>query len=110
MGRQVNAWADHHGSVRLGTLLPPADILPDLGVDPAQLLAECGVDPKVFEDPDPQILLLLHNRLVALAVARSGCPHIGLLVRYSPAVETALRSFVRYLHTCARREVDARGG
>ncbi len=106
------------GSVRVGTLLPMADILLGMGVDPTELLAAEGVDPKVFDDPDNQIPLTVHNRLVALAVARSGCPHIGLLVgqrdglhslglagllvRYSPDVETALRSFVRYLHTHVR--------
>ena len=114
-GRQMTASVDRQGSVRVGTLLPLADILRDLGVNPAGLLAECGVDPKVFDDPDNRIPLTVHNHLVALAVARSGCPHIGLLVgqrdglhsiglagllvRYSPDVGTALRSYVRYLHT-----------
>ena len=106
------------GSVRVGTLLPMADILLGMGVDPNELLAAEGVDPKVFDEPDNQIPLTVHNRLIALAVVRSGCPHIGLLVgqrdglhsiglagllvRYSPDVETALRSFVRYLHTHVR--------
>ena len=106
------------GSVRVGTLLPIVDILLGMGVDPTELLAAEGVDPKVFDDPDNQIPLTVHNRLVALAVVRSGCPHLGLLVgqrdglhsiglagllvRYSPDVETAVRSFVRYLHTHVR--------
>jgi AraC-like DNA-binding protein len=106
------------GTVRVGTLLPMADILLGMGVDPTELLAAEGVDPKVFDAPDNQIPLTVHNRLIASAVARSGCPHIGLLVgqrdglhslglagllvRYSPDVETALRSFVRYLHTHVR--------
>ena len=106
------------GSVRVGTLLPMADILLGMGVDPTALLAAEGVDPKVFDDPDNEIPLTVHNRLLARAVVRSGCPHLGLLVgqrdglqslglagllvRYSPDVETALRSFVRYLHTHVR--------
>jgi AraC-like DNA-binding protein len=106
------------GSVRVGTLLPMADILLGMGVDPVALLAAEGVDPKVFDDPDNEIPLTVHNRLLARAVVRSGCPHLGLLVgqrdglqslglagllvRYSPDVETALRSFVRYLHTHVR--------
>jgi AraC-like DNA-binding protein len=114
----TQSWPANGGSVRVGTLLPMADILLGMGVDPAALLAAEGVDPKVFDDPDNQIPLTVHNRLIALAVARSGCPHIGLLVgqrdglhsiglagllvRYSPDVETALRSFVRYLHTHVR--------
>ena len=106
------------GSVRVGTLLPMADILLGMGVDPRALLAAEGVDPKVFDDPDNLISLTVHNRLVAQAVVRTGCTHLGLLVgqrdglhsiglagllvRYSPDVETALRSFVRYLHTHVR--------
>lgn len=111
-------WSASGGLVRVGTLLPMVDILAELGVDPAELLAAEGVDLAVFDNPDNQISLTLHNRLVALAVERSGCPHIGLLVgqrdglqsvglagllvRYSPDVDTALRSFVRYLHTHVR--------
>jgi AraC-like DNA-binding protein len=118
MKRTTKSWPANGGSVRVGTLLPMADILLGMGVDPVALLAAEGVDPKVFDDPDNQIPLTVHNRLIALAVVRTGCPHIGLLVgqrdglhsiglagllvRYSPDVETALRSFVRYLHTHVR--------
>jgi AraC-like DNA-binding protein len=118
LGRQMDARADHHGSVRVGTLLPLADILSGLGVEPTQLLAECGVDPSVFDDPDNRISIALHNRLVALAGTRANCPHIGLLVgqrdnldsfglagllvRYSPDVASALRNFVRFLPTHVR--------
>jgi AraC-like DNA-binding protein len=60
----------------------------------------------------------VHNRIVALAGRRANCSHIGLLVgqrdslesiglagllvRYSPDVGSALRSFVRYLPTHVR--------
>ncbi len=116
--RSTTGWVNDGGSARVGTLLPLADILVGLGVDPAGLLAEGGVDPKVFDDPDNRLPLPVHNNLLALAVKRTGCSHIGLLVgqrdglpsiglaglltRYSPDVETALRSFVRYLHTQVR--------
>ena len=99
----------------MGTLAPIADVLQSLGADPLALLAEAGLDPQVFADPDHRISLPVHNHLVALAVARTGCRHLGLLVgqrdglhsiglagllvKYSPDVETALRSFVRYLPT-----------
>lgn len=118
MKRPAKGWAHDGGSVRVGTLLPLADILIGLGVNPATLLAEAGVDPKVFDDPENRLSVTVHNHLVALAVERTGCPHLGLLVgqrdslqslglagllvRYSPDVETALRSFVRYLHTHVR--------
>ena len=127
MKRPTKGWARDGGSVRVGTLLPLADILVGLGVNPAELLAEAGVDPKVFDDPENRLSVTVHNHLVALAVARTGCPHIGLLVgqrdglqslglagllvRYSPDVDTALRSFVRYLHTHVRgAKIGAHGG
>ena len=118
MGRQMSARVDRQGSVRVGTLCRWRTSCRGLGVDPAGLLAECGVDPNVFDDPDNRIPLTVHNHLVALAVARSGCPHIGLLVgqrdslhsfglagllvRYSPDVATALAQ-LRALpaHPCA---------
>jgi AraC-like DNA-binding protein len=116
--RQMNVHVAGNGSVRVGTLQPLAEILLGMGVDPTKLLAECGVDPKVFENPENRIPLTLHNRLVALAVVRTRCPHLGLLVgqrdglqsiglagllaRYSEDVESAVRSFVRYLHTHVR--------
>ena len=111
------------GAVRVGTLLPMVDILREMGADPGALLAAEGVDPKVFDDPDNRIPLTVHNRLLAQAVARTGCPHLGLLVgqrdglrsiglagllvRYSPDVDTALRSFVRYLQTHVRGATSA---
>lgn len=118
MKPSTRGWSAQGGSVRVGTLLPMADILLGMGVDPTELLAAEGIDPKVFDNPDNEIPLTVHNRLVARAVVRSGCPHIGLLVgqrdglhslglagllvRFSPDVETALRSFVRYLPTHVR--------
>jgi len=114
----TKGWSGTGGLVRVGTLLPMVDLLVEFGVNPAELVAAEGVDSTIFDNPDNQIPLTLHNRLVARAVERSGCPHLGLLVgqrdglhsiglagllvRYSPDVETALRSFVRYLHTHVR--------
>ena len=86
LGRQMDARADHHGSVRVGTLLPLADILSGLGVEPTQLLAECGVDPSVFDDPDNRISIELHNRLVALAVfAKTRSPQLPAVPTFAEA-------------------------
>ena len=122
----MNVRVAGNGSVRVGTLQPLADILLGMGVDPAKLLAECGVDPKVFENPENRMPLTVHNHLVALAVVRTRCPHLGLLVgqrdglqsiglagllaRYSEDVESAVRSFVRYLHTHVRGAKSSLGG
>ena len=71
MKRPTKGWAHDGGSVRVGTLLPLAEILLGLGVDPTKLLAEAGVDPKVFDDPENRLSLTVHNHLVALAVERT---------------------------------------
>jgi AraC-like DNA-binding protein len=75
--------------------------------------AEVGIDLGLFEDPDNSIPFVAIGRLLQECVARSGCPHYGLLVgersaasslgvvsdlmRHSPDVATALRNLVLYL-------------
>ena len=87
-------------------------VLRSLGADPAQVVAEAGLDLALFNDPDNLISYAARGRLVSHCVARTGCQHfglllgqqgdlhslglVGLLVKYSPDVETALRSLVRY--------------
>jgi len=115
MNRGATGRAAGLATVRVDTLTPIAEILAGMGVDPAGLLAEVGLDPELFGNPENRIPLAVHNRLVALAVARTGCRHLGLLVgqrdtldslglagllvRYSADVGAALRSLVRYLPT-----------
>lgn len=101
-------------TVRIGTALAIPDVLRSLGADPEEVLAEVGCDLKLFDDPDNRISLAAHNHIVSHCAKRTGCPHFGLLVgqrdglhsfglpgllvKYSPDLGTALRSFVRYLH------------
>jgi AraC-like DNA-binding protein len=89
-------------------------LLRSLGADPEEVLGEIGYDLKLFDDPENRISLAAHNHIVSHCVARTGCRHfgllvgqqdglhsfglMGLLVKHSPDVGTALRSFVRYLH------------
>ena len=116
--RQATEQTGDGGSVRIGPVLLLRDVVLELGVDFAELLAEVGLDPKVLDDPDQTIPMVVQHRLVALAVKRTGCDHIGLLVgqrgglnvigiagllvRYSPDVLTAIRSVVRYRRTHVR--------
>jgi AraC-like DNA-binding protein len=108
-------------TVRIGGTLAIPAVLRDLGADPADVLAECGVDLKLFDDPDNRIPYAVRSRLLGHCVARTGCPHfgllvgqqgglhslglVGLLVKYSPDVGSALRSLVRYLHLHVRGAV-----
>ena len=82
------------------------------------MLAEAGFDLKLFDDPDNQVSYMARGRLLAHCVEKTGCRHlglligqqgglhslglVGLLVKYSPDVGTALRSLVRYSHLHVR--------
>ena len=104
--------------VRIGGTLAIPKVLRSLGVDRLAVLAEAGVDPALFDDPDNLIAYKQRSRLFSACVARTGCPHfgllvgqqgrlndlglVGLLVKYSPDVETALRSLKHYFHLHAR--------
>jgi AraC-like DNA-binding protein len=109
--------------VRIGGSLAIPAILRSLGADPAEVLAEAGVDLELFDDPNNLISFATRGRLLAHCVARTGCTHfgllvgkenglrslglVGLLVKYSPDVGTALRSLIRYMHLHVRSAVTA---
>ena len=97
----------------MGTALVIPELLRRLGADPGEVLAEAGVDLTLFDDPEHVVSLAAHNRIVQHCADRTGCAHfgllvgqqdglrslglVGLLVKYSPDVETALTSLVRHL-------------
>lgn len=99
-------------TVRIGGSLAIPAVLTSLGADPAEVLAKAGFDLALFDDPDNPITYAARSRLIAHCVSRTGCPHFGLLVgqqnglhslgllgmlmKYSPDVGTALRGMVRY--------------
>jgi AraC-like DNA-binding protein len=104
--------------VRIGGAQAIPNVLRSLGAEPCALLAEVGVDPALFDDPDNLITYIARSQLINACVARTGCLHfgllvgqhgglhdlglLGLLVKYSPDVETALHSLVHYFHLHAR--------
>ena len=107
----------HHGrhaTVRTGATAAIPDLLRSLGASPARVFAEAKVDPALFDDPERKIALTALGRLIHRCVARTGCQHfgllmgqraslqtlglVGLMVRYSPDVGTALRSLANYVH------------
>jgi AraC-like DNA-binding protein len=93
-------------------------VLRSLGADPAQVVAEAGLSLALFDNPDNLISYAARGHLVSHCVARTGCQHfglllgqqgglhslglMGLLVKYSPDVGTAMRSFVRYTYLHVR--------
>jgi AraC-like DNA-binding protein len=104
--------------VRLGATVGLVPVLQDLGFDPARLLAEAGTDISLFDNRENWVSFRARNHWVAHCVERTGCRHLGLLVgqrnnlhslgligllaKYSPDVESALRSLVHYFHLHAQ--------
>jgi AraC-like DNA-binding protein len=99
----------------MGTALVIPALLQSLGADPEEVLAGAGVDLTLFADPEHRVTLATHNRIVQHCAERTGCQHfgllvgqqdglqslglLGLLVKYSSDVQTALESLVRHLRT-----------
>jgi AraC-like DNA-binding protein len=102
------------GQVRVSILIHLPQLLWELGCDPADILARAGVDPELLADPENTIEYRAGGRLIEHSVASTGCRHlglllgekselsdlgvVGLLVRHSANVGTALRNLVRLLH------------
>lgn len=102
------------GTLRIGPLIPIPRLLREMAIDPIDVMREAGIDPALFEDPENTISFTTMGQFLSLCVARSGCPHFGLLVgrqggisslgivgllsQHSPDVRTALRNFVLHLH------------
>jgi AraC-like DNA-binding protein len=100
-------------TVRMGTVMAIPSLLQSLGVDPVEVLTEAGVDLTLFSDPEHRVSLAAHNRIVQHCADRTRCPHFGLLVgqqdglqslgllglllKYSADVQSALESLVRHL-------------
>lgn len=89
-------------------------VLRSLGADPVKVFADARVDLDLFDDPDQLISFAARGRLLGQCVAATGCRHfgllagqrnrlhhlglVGLLVKYSPDVGSALRSLIRHFH------------
>ena len=105
-------------TLAIGPLLAAPQVLERLGADVADVLAEARIEPALFERPDNLISYDSMGRLFARGVEHTGCEHlglligqpgglhslglVGLLVRCSPDVETALRSLTRHFHLQVR--------
>ena len=86
----VNVWHPQTGSSPRRTLPPgyihlgvAKEIVPtlrDFGIDPDPIIREVGLDPLLFEDGANVIPHTALGRLLTLSVARTNCPHFGLLV------------------------------
>ena len=98
------------GSIHLGVAKEIAPTLRDFGIDPNPVIREAGLDPHLLDDETDVIPHAALGRLLTLCVARTNCPHFGLLVgqratilslgmagrlmQHSETVGDALRSLV----------------
>lgn len=122
-GRKMSRHGLGKATERVGSVLTIPALLRSLGADPAEVLAEAGIDPSLFDDPDNFISREARGRLLSRCVARTCCPHfgllvgqradlrslglVGLLVRHSPDVEAELRSLIHYAHIFVRGATPA---
>ncbi|CAH1670021.1 AraC family transcriptional regulator [Chelatococcus asaccharovorans] len=68
------------GYIHLGVAKEIVPVLQDFGVDPHPVIREAGLDPSLFDDVTNVISHAALGRLLTLSVARTNCPHFGLLV------------------------------
>src|SRR3954467_6211939 len=68
------------GYIHLGVAKEIAPTLRGFGLDPDPVIREAGLDPRLFDDGTNVIPHAALGRLYTLCVARTSCPHFGLLV------------------------------
>jgi AraC-like DNA-binding protein len=68
------------GYIHLGVAKEIVPALREFGLDPDPIIREAGLDPSLFADGANVIPHAALGRLLTLSVARTNCPHFGLLV------------------------------
>lgn len=108
-------------TVRVGSVWVIPELLKEFGANPASVLLEAGLEPTIFDDRQNLISLAARGRLFDHCVKATGCRHfgllvgqrgglhtiglVGLLVKNSPDVGTALRNLVGYFRVHLRSAV-----
>ena len=99
---------------RVGPFVVIPGLLRELGADPARVLISAGLEATALDDMENRILFVAMGRLMHECALKTGCLHFGLLagqrmtlshlglpgqlIRYSPTLGTAIRTFVEYQH------------
>jgi AraC-like DNA-binding protein len=97
---------------RVGGLVEVPGLLRAFGVQPAEVLSHVGLSTDALDHMDNRIAFATADALLGECVARTGCPHFGVLIgsrwglaqfgalgelmRHSPTVGEALRSLAIY--------------
>ena len=99
---------------RVGPFVVIPGLLRELGADPARVLISAGLEATALDDMENRILFVAMGRLMHECALKTGCLHFGLLagqrmtlshlglpgqlIRYSPTLGTAIRTFIEYQH------------
>lgn len=102
------------GMMRVSILTEVPPLLREMGHDPERLLGELGLDAVLLADPENILPFRVVGNLLGHCVMRTGCAHfglllgqrggtatlgkVGLLVRSSSDVGSALRNLISHLH------------
>jgi AraC-like DNA-binding protein len=108
-------------TLHVGAFSHIPEVLRSLGADPAEVCAAAGFDVALFDDPSSQVSYRAATHLFRVCQERTGIPHfglllgqrcsldilgfVGLLVKYSMDVRTALTTLVRQMHLHIRGAV-----
>jgi AraC-like DNA-binding protein len=111
---QFGAVESEEASQRLGPLAELPTLLHEFGTDPAEVVAGAGLDLEVFDAQENQIPFAALGRLLHECVVRTRCAHFALLlgqrtrlshlglpgqlVRHSPTLGAAIRTYAVYQH------------
>jgi len=121
MASPVTRFPPADATVRVGSVWAIPELLRELGAEPLDVLKEAGLEPTIFDDRQNLISLSARGRLFEHCVKATGCRHfgllvgqrgglhtiglVGLLVKNSPDVGTALRNLVRHFRVHLRSAV-----
>jgi AraC-like DNA-binding protein len=102
------------GVIRIGVACEVCPLLREFGANPDEVIRQAGLDPELFEDENNIIPYAALGRVLTACVARTRCPHFGLLVgqrgtlsslgpiggllQHSPTIGEALSALVKHLH------------
>jgi AraC-like DNA-binding protein len=111
--RTKGACADD-AMIHVGAFRHLPEVIAALGADPSDVCIAAGFDLKLFDDPSNLVTYRAATRLFRIGAQATRCPHfgllvgersgldslgiVGLLVKYSSDVRTALCNLVRYVH------------
>jgi AraC-like DNA-binding protein len=105
---------DEEASQRVGLLSEIPNLLRELGADPTEVLTNAGLDRDALDTLENRIPYVAVGRLLHQCVVKTGCEHfslllgqrmslshlglLGRLLRHSPTLGAAIRTFAVYQH------------